>query len=662
MKIPTFTRVVPAIVLLFLPAAARAASVYSLMSSGTLQTYAVPDRTAVLTFDDGPSQYTEKILAILKEKNVNATFFIIGNQAMDRPILKAIEDQGNEVGNHTFTHKDISSGPDWVTKLEINMDRLIIESQTGKSTRLFRPPYLGLSDTADNETSRQVAEKIGKMGYLIVDTDLDSEDWQRPGTKQIFQNSTAIDNGKGVVILLHDGGGDRGQTVEALPQIIDWYRSHGYRFQTVGEVMGLAPVQVMPPVLGWEKEWAGLATGVFSGWRILNEILHWLILLLIAAIFGRLALVVTAALVQSKKRFRGQNGNRPCTVIVPAYNEGVTIQESLKSLLRSHHPDFQVICVDDGSKDATYDLARQIGDPRLRVVRKENGGKASALNYGIALAVTEIIVAVDADTIFRPETLQKLCRHFDDPRVGAVSGNTKIANRDKLLTKMQTLEYIVGFNLDRRMADLFDCITVVPGAIGAFRLNVLRQVRGFAVDTLAEDTDLTLAVKEAGYTIVYDSEAVAYTEAPSTVKDLLKQRFRWTFGTMQAVWKHRRSFLNPKAGTLGLIGLPYLVFYQIIFPLVGPFFDLGLLAGLLLHQYRLIVVSVIIYTAVDFLVAWIAVRLDKEKAGQLWVIIPQRVIYRQLMYYVIAKSILNVFRGSVVSWGSLKRQGNLKST
>jgi cellulose synthase/poly-beta-1,6-N-acetylglucosamine synthase-like glycosyltransferase len=241
--------------------------------------------------------------------------------------------------------------------------------------------------------------------------------------------------------------------------------------------------------------------------------------------------------------------------------------------------------------------------------------------------------------------------------VGAVSGNTRIANRHTLLTKLQSLEYVVGFNLERRMGDLFDCITVVPGAIGAFRKSVLHSVGGFTYDTLAEDTDLTLSIKEQGHRIVYDASAIAYTEAPATVRDLLKQRFRWTFGTMQAVWKHRRTILNPKYGTVGMIGLPYLLFYQILFPLVGPLFDAAVLVGLLRHEYHLMFLSFLIYTAADVIMSGTALLLDGEKLRQLWLIIPQRILYRQLMYYVIVKSLINVLQGKLVGWGTLKREG-----
>ncbi len=202
-----------------------------------------------------------------------------------------------------------------------------------------------------------------------------------------------------------------------------------------------------------------------------------------------------------------------------------------------------------------------------------------------------------------------------------------------------------------------DCITVVPGAIGAFRRSVLDQVGGFTFDTLAEDTDLTLSIKEAGHTVIYDAKAIAYTEAPATVRDLLKQRFRWTFGTMQAVWKHKSSFLNPRKGSLGMIGLPYLLLFQIVFPLFSPLFDLGMIIGLLTHQYGLIVLSFVVYTLADVITSAIALWLDHEKLRNLWILIPQRIFYRQLMYYVIARSVINVLRGRLVHWGKLERQG-----
>ncbi len=636
-----------------LPALVLAEGIYLQDENSTQSQPPLPPKTVLLTFDDGPSTYTPQVLDILRQKQVKATFFVVGQQAIAHPLLAKIYAEGHEIGNHTYTHPDLTDLPDWRMKLELNITRVIISSQIKRSTRLFRAPFQG-SDSL-TPAAINLVDRASNLGYITVGETIDSEDWRRQGIPQIVKNATK-DNGG--IILFHDGGGDRSQTLQALPQVIDYYHSQGYGFATVSQALGVPLSEIMPSVSRTDRVLGKLATVVFTILAGIGTILSWLVLILILASFGRMALVIVAALVQSRRKFSVSVDNDiPCSVIVPAYNEAAVIHSCLVSILASDYRKFEVIVIDDGSSDNTNQLATSLADHRLRVVRKQNGGKASALNHGIELARAGIIIAIDADTVFLPQTMRMLMRHFQDTSVGAVSGNTKIANKHKLLTQLQSLEYIVGFNLDRRMCDLFDCITVVPGAIGAFRKSAINRVGGFAYDTLAEDNDLTIAIKEQGYRIVYDASAIAYTEAPATIKDLLKQRFRWTFGTMQSVWKHRHTVANPRYGTLGLIGLPYLLFYQILFPLLSPLFDLALVVGLFNAQYQLMLVSFAVYTAADVIMSGVALRLDNEKLRQLWLIIPQRILYRQLMYYVIIKSIVNVLRGNLVGWGTLKREG-----
>ena len=641
--------------LLLVPTMAFAGSIYLRDSSNSLTQPTLALKTVVLTFDDGPSEYTPQVLRILREKGVKATFFVVGKQSLNQSgSLKEIYKNGHEIGNHTYSHPDLSNVADWRLRLELSLNRLIIESQIGHSTRLFRPPFLGSDRLTDK--SKGLIKKVDQYGYITAGEDTDSQDWQRPGADKIVHNSTAGSNAG--IVLLHDGGGDRRQTIKALPAIIDYYQKQGYTFTTISGALGLSRDQLMPSLSSGDTMLSYLAGVVFAIYIFASNALFWVILLLICASIGRIFIVMLSALIQSRrKRIPSPDPQLACSVIVPAYNESAVIVSCLKSILASDYRAFEVIVVDDGSQDNTAEIARSLSDVRLHVLTKANGGKSSALNHGIKMARTQFIIAIDSDTVFRPDTLHQLMRHFQDPRVGAVSGNTRIANRNTLLTKMQSLEYIVGFNLDRRMGDLFDCITVVPGAIGAFRKSVLEAVGGFTYDTLAEDTDITLSIKERGHKIVYDAAAIAYTEAPLTVKDLLKQRFRWTFGTMQAVWKHKYALLNLRYGTMGLIGLPYLLFFQIIVPFIGPLFDVAVIVGLLNQQFQFIFISLIIYTAADILMLGTALLLDGEKLTSLWLLIPQRLIYRQLMYYVIVKSFINVLRGNLVSWGSLKREG-----
>ncbi|HSX01130.1 MAG TPA: glycosyltransferase, partial [Candidatus Saccharimonas sp.] len=458
------------------PLVAAAGALYVPDASGGLAQPALPDKTVVLTFDDGPSAYTPQILAVLHKKGVPATFFVVGKEALrNNGLVQQIYDSGNEVGNHTFSHVDLAELPDWHLQLELGLNRLIIESQIGHSTRLFRPPYLGSDSLTLN--ARDLIERVSRYGYVTAGEDIDSEDWRRPGVAQIVQNATT--GQVGGVILLHDGGGDRTQTVQALPAIIDYYQARGYHFTTLSGALGLTRDQLMPGLSRGDAVLSAMAAGVFGGYALASRWLYWAIVGLIVASFARMGLVVVAALVQARRRKQRLAGTDeakvPVSVLVPAYNEAAVIRTCLASVLASDYRAFEVIVVDDGSRDDTAALAAGLGDRRLRVVRQANGGKAAALNRGIGLARAGVVVAIDADTVFQPDTLRRLARHFGDPRVGAVSGNTRVANQHRLLTKLQSLEYVVGFNLDRRMGDLFDCITVVPGAIGAFRKSVLLE-------------------------------------------------------------------------------------------------------------------------------------------------------------------------------------------
>src|SRR5207302_8249452 len=280
---------------------------------------------------------------------------------------------------------------------------------------------------------------------------------------------------------------------------------------------------------------------------------------------------------RTTRRRRGGSGFQPAVaVIVPAYNEAVGIERTVCSLAASDYPELEVVVVDDGSTDATADIVEALDVDGLHLVRQDNGGKAAALNTGIALTDSQVVVMVDGDTLFEPQTLRRLVQPLADPGVGAVSGNTKVGNRRSLLGRWQHIEYVVGFNLDRRMYEVLQCTPTVPGAIGAFRREVLTEVGNVPGDTLAEDTDLTLAIGRTGRRVVYAEDARAWTEAPSSLGALWRQRYRWSFGTMQAVWKHRRALVSrdPRERRIGRRALPYMFLFQIALPVVAPLIDL----------------------------------------------------------------------------------------
>jgi len=260
----------------------------------------------------------------------------------------------------------------------------------------------------------------------------------------------------------------------------------------------------------------------------------------------------------------------------------------------------------------------------------------------------------------RPVTLRELVQPFASPDVGAVSGNTKVGNRRRLLGRWQHIEYVMGFNLDRRLYDVLQCMPTVPGAIGAFRREVLVDVGGVSGATLAEDTDLTLAVGRAGWRVVYEENARGWTEAPATLRGLWRQRYRWCYGTLQSVWKHRAAFWRHGEHAIGRRGLPYLVLFQIALPLFAPLIDLFSIYGLLFLDPLAILGFWITFTGLQLLLGWYAFRLDRESPRVLWAMPLQQFVYRQLMYLVVVESVLTALQGSRLHWRPIARRGEIE--
>ncbi len=346
------------------------------------------------------------------------------------------------------------------------------------------------------------------------------------------------------------------------------------------------------------------------------------------------------------------------------------IVDTVEAALASGYPRLEVLVVDDGSADRTAELVQDNfgNDRRVRLLQQPNGGKPTALNHGLAEATGEIIVSIDADTIVDPEAVPRLVRHFADPKVGAVAGNVKVTNRNKWITRWQALEYITSQNLEKRAFDLLNCIPVVPGAAGAWRADVLRDSGGFSGETVAEDTDLTLTIRRSGWKILYDEDAIGRTEVPETVDTLIRQRFRWTYGTLQAVWKHRDTAGNPKYGTLGWVAIPNIFLFQIILPLVSPVIDLLFILSLLLWGLAQLRVAELpqlwtsqdversliffaLFMLIDLFTCVVAFALEKNEDWTLLApLIIQRFYYRQMMYVVLFRSVKEAVRGRPVGW------------
>ncbi|HEY2931024.1 MAG TPA: glycosyltransferase [Acidobacteriota bacterium] len=641
----------------------------------------------VLTFDDGPDpQYTPAILDILKQKNVKACFFIVGRNAELYPaLLRRIYAEGHEVGNHTFTHPNLGAASELVARLELNTTQRLIQSLLHRSTILFRPPY-GIDSTPETANEVQPIMVADRLGYITVAQEIVSDDWKKLGAEQIVsqtirqaqlhQRATLTTN-PGNNILLHDGGGDRSETVEALPQIIDQLRERGFQLVPLSDLLGLRREDLMPAFSEEEHYLVDVDQYLFLTLGWLGRFGHWAYLTVIVLGLGRIAVVGSLAPAQflrrRKETFSGQY-RPPVSVLIPCFNESKVISGTIASVLQSTYPSFEVIVIDDGSGDGTADTVKEKFQDvkQVKLLRQENSGKAAALNHGLSHCSGEIIIALDGDTQFLPGTIELMVRHFEKPITGAVAGNAKVGNRVNLLTACQALEYITSQNLDRRAFDLLNGITVVPGAVGAWRRSLIMEMGGFEGDTLAEDQDLTMKVLRKGKDIVFEPDAIAYTEAPDTLSGLIRQRFRWCYGTLQCVWKHRRAVFEKTSG-LGKYSIPNVLLFQVLIPILSPFMDIVLLWNIGSALYDKLqhdipfwnedMVRVGFYYAIFALVDWIysliAFLLEKEDKKLLLLTFLQRLIYRQLMYIVLFRSIARALTGISVTWGSLERKATV---
>jgi cellulose synthase/poly-beta-1,6-N-acetylglucosamine synthase-like glycosyltransferase/peptidoglycan/xylan/chitin deacetylase (PgdA/CDA1 family) len=628
---------------------------------GTPVSHDVPDRTIVLTFDDGPDPvWTPKVLDKLAEHHAHGVFFVAGTMASRYPeLVRRMVEEGHEVGLHTFNHPDLSYQPETRIDWELTQGQLTLAGAAGIRTSLFRPPYSATVDALDNR-SWPVTRYVGSRGYITAFIDTDTKDWARPGVDAIVRDATPKKAGDGAIVLLHDSGGDRSQTVAALDRLLTGLEAEGYTFANLTEALGAPSAHT--PVTGPDL-WKGRAfvSAVGLSEQVLSVLIVALAVIgvLVLARFG-LMLLLSAVHARRVRRpgFRwGPPLTRPVTVLVPAYNEAKCITNTVRSLVASDHP-VEVIVIDDGSTDGTADIVEDLLLPGVRVVRQRNAGKPAALNTGVAHASYDIIVMMDGDTVFEPSTVRELVQPFADPSVGAVAGNAKVGNRDTLIGAWQHIEYVMGFNLDRRMYDLLRCMPTIPGAVGAFRREALYRTGGMSDDTLAEDTDITMALHRDGWRVVYAEKARAWTEAPETVQQLWSQRYRWSYGTMQAIWKHRRALVESgPSGRFGRVGLPLVSLFMVVAPLLAPLIDLFLAYGLVFGPTGRTVAAWFGVLAVQVLSAAFAFHLDRERMHHLISLPLQQILYRQLMYVVLLQSWITALTGGRLRWQKLRRTG-----
>ncbi|KAA9015511.1 polysaccharide deacetylase family protein [Niallia endozanthoxylica] len=634
-----------------------------------LKQYGVDEKKVAISFDDGPNpKYTGKILEILNKHDVKAAFFLIGQNASMYPELtKRIYKEGHEIGSHTFTHTDVMSISDKTLEFELNSTQRVIQGITGHSVVMFRPPFLSLYEEHYDLPSKEVFNKILKvqeLGYTVVSSSIDPKDWNGKSANEIYENTIEnVHNGQ--IILLHDSGGDRTPTIEALPKIIRWLKANGYSIVPVSELVGLERSVVMPTVQETEKSMTPvyLYGSTFNA-ALIKSIKIFLFLLIVIGLF-RLAMLLFFSLKQKRKSEHRvyENSYQPfVSILIAAYNEDKVIGKTIQSIMNSRYPQFELIIVDDGSTDQTANIVETECNKysNMRLLKKANGGKASALNLGIQNASAEIIVTLDADTVIAEDTISMIIRHFIDSSVGAVAGNVKIGNRKNLLTWWQHIEYVTGFNLEKRAFDELDSITVVPGAIGAWRKSAMMEIGLFEEDTLAEDTDATMKLLRKGYKIRSEVKALAYTEAPEDIKSFIKQRYRWTFGILQCLWKHREALFDKKNKKLGFIAMPNMLFQYILLA-AAPLADIILILALT-SSHMFVAYFYLAFLLVDILISAYSFSLEKEKKKPLLTLFIQRVVYRQFFTYVVWKSFLFAIKGQLMGWNKLQRTGNVLQT
>ncbi len=643
------------------------------LSSGT-----VPEHVVAITFDDGPHpEATPLILDTLDKHGEEATFFLLGALVVQNThMAKAIIDRGNEIGNHSYTHAMSEQQSKEALTWELNMNTKLIEAVTGHTPLMYRPPYL--NDLNDFELVPDPALDpvwgwVDEAGYIPIGSDLDSLDWQVTTPEGVLANvdkiievkRSAPDKATRHVLLFHD----QPHTAAALDEAIVRLKAAGLEIVPLSTLLGLRPEHVMPTVTQTPAHVAYqmLLTTMRGMFYVLTGAVLVLTVLSLARfivfLYARLALVPARKI--STNRAPASVAALRVSVLVPAHNESKNIRATLLSIVKNTRLPHEILVINDGSTDDTERYAHEVAQhyPGLvHVLSYENRGKASALNAGIARATGDILIAIDGDTVLDKRCIEAVVQPFDDPRVAAVAGKIVPASQAYLLEKYQALEYVVGQHMDRAILSHMGAVNIVPGAIGAWRALVLRAVGGYSKDTLVEDQDLTLAVLARGYKVEFAPNAVAYTEVPRVFSQLLRQRFRWTYGTFQCMWKYRGHFFDERAWRLAWVALPYSLVFNVLLPIVAVFLYIAMAAAITMRLSFPAVWFLFVFTLLDLVYASVALLYER---GAKWRLLPhillQRFVYIGLYAYLALRACIKVLDGSRTQWNTLVRHGNAEA-
>ena len=584
----------------------------------------------------------DEVAGVLERHSVQATWLVRGQTLLERSSgVRDVRTAGGELGVTGFSGRDLSDMPPWRMRVELSTAQAVLVAREHITAPLLALPANATRATFDGPAF-EAARTAAHEGYAVV----------------VGSPPEEVAAGDIAVIPLDRRAPGR------LEALLERAASSGLRAGTVSALAGADADDVNRSVDGWARANAVVIVAALRVANLVDAVVGAVFLPLTLLLGLRAAVAVGFAFRHAHRRRRTELRPPwvgPVTVIVPSYNEAAGIEVSVRSLAASTwRHGLAVVVVDDGSTDGTGDIVEALRLPGVRVIRQPNLGKAAALDTGIAAATTDIVVLVDGDTVFQTDTLAELVAPFHDPGVGAVSGNAKVLNRRSLLGRWQHIEYVMGFNLDRRVLAVCGAIATVPGAVGAFDRYALADAGGLSGDTLAEDTDLTIALQRAGWKVEYQDSAVAWTEAPSTVGDLWRQRYRWCYGTLQAAWKHRRALVEGRA--IGAIGIPYGLAFHVFLAMMAPVIDVTALFGLLTANARTFALIWLGFAAAQLALAVVAFRLDGESIRPLWAVPLQQFFYRQLMYLVAIQSVAAAVAGTRLRWHKLRRLGGGDAT
>ena len=615
-----------------------------------------------LTYDDGPdSVYTPEILDLLSSQSVPATFFAVGvNIIQNEDLAKRIVREGHTLANHSFSHFNFDLDDGFRGKEEIIQTGRIIRATTGYSTRLFRMPYAGDSDQSIRNDTYGIA-LAQHLGYTQVNFNDDTNDWKfnDPKVAPVYPDLTGNAD---IVILLHDGGGPREKTIEYTKKIIELAKSKGYTFTTVSE---LAKPRIGEPFVAKVADDNDvMALSIVDGvYTLPKKIIIGLFVFTIVVIFLTSVLNTIFAWINMHKpqlSFIRRKYRPTVGVIVPAYNEGIVLEKTIRSLRASSYKKIEIIMIDDGSKDDTWSIMQRIVrryKSGVRAIHQENTGKSGALNNAIKQVDCELVICLDADTVFERRTIAHLIKHFISPDVGAVAGVVKVGNATNYITRWQALEYTIGQMLERNAQSLLNAVTIVPGACGAWRRQAVLDAGGFSHRTLAEDCDLTYMIHKLGFRVIQENHARAYTEAPHTLRDLMKQRFRWTFGSIQALWVHSNLMLKPKYKMLSNYVMP-MTAIAILTPLLfWPIVTLITIQNIVSGNILIIVIFFSVSLTIQTIFAAIAIKFAGERYTLLLTLPLARFVFSPIRTYIMYRSLLTVLTGKYVGWNKLVRSG-----